>query len=67
MPQPREQLHELARSVGWQPVDAVTQTLDTLVIPEVSHNSSKVTKAMKYGVNLMTYAEYMAMVEKFKN
>ena len=67
MPQPREQLHELARSIGWRTVDAVTQTLDTLVIPEVIHNSSKVTKAMKYGVNLMTYAEYMAMVEKFKN
>ena len=67
MPQPREKLHELARSIGWQPVDAVTQTLDTLVIPEEIHNSSKVVKAMKYGVNLMTYAEYMAMIEKFKN
>ena len=67
MPQPREQLHELARSIGWQPVDAVTQTLDTLVIPEEIHNSSKVVKAMKYGVNLITYDAFMAMVEKFKN
>lgn len=67
MPQPREKLHELARSIGWQPVDAVTQTLDTLVIPEEIHNSSKVVKAMKYGVNLITYDAFMAMVEKFKN
>lgn len=67
MPQPREKLHEIARSIGWQPVDAVTQTLDTLVIPEEIHNSSKVVKAMKYGVNLITYDAFMAMVEKFKN
>lgn len=67
MPETRDQLHEIAKKIGWQPVDAVTQTLDSLVIPSDTHKSSKVAKALKYGVNLMTYDCFKAMAEKFNN
>lgn len=64
MEKPRQELMNIARSIDWKPVDAVSKGLDYLVVPNTMHRSSKVDKAMKYGVDIITYDKFVIIAQQ---
>jgi len=64
MEKPRQELMNIARSIDWKPVDAVSKGLDYLVVPNTMHRSSKVDKAMKYGVDIITYDRFVIIAQQ---
>jgi len=60
MPEKRSYYEQLAASRGYQAVDAVTKELTLLVAADPQENSSKLDKARKQNVKIMSLAEWLA-------
>ena len=63
MSAPRSELESYARSKGYQPVNAVTKELSLLVVPDVEQGdeSSKLMKARRYGIQIVTESQFRQM------
>ena len=59
MPQKRSYYHRLAEKLGFEPVKIVTRDLDILVTVNKNHTSSKIKKALGYGVKVITLDNFM--------
>lgn len=59
MPQPRSYYEDLARTKNYEPVNSVTKDLNLLVTSELDRQSSKVTKAKKLGIKIITLNEFL--------
>ena len=60
MPEKRAFYVELARSKGYASSDSVTKELTLLVAADVNENSSKLVKARKLGVKILSLDEFLA-------
>lgn len=61
----REEMEQLAASVGLAPVRSVTRTrCEVLVIAEAGTQSGKARKAQEYGKPVFTVAEFLGWVER---
>lgn len=58
MYKPRKALEIEAELKGYTAVNQVTRDLDVLVVPDLSHHSSKVATAKKYGIRIITEQEF---------
>jgi DNA ligase (NAD+) len=63
MSAPRSELESYARSKGYQPVSTVTKELSLLVVPDVEQGdeSSKLVKARRYGIQIVTESQFRQM------
>ncbi len=61
MPEKRSFYEDLARSKGFEPVDTVSKELALLVAADLNGSGSKLTKAAKLGIKVVTLAEFLAM------
>ena len=63
MSAPRSELEAYARSKGYQPVPAVTKDLSLLVVPdeEQGDESTKLVKARRYGIQIVTESQFRQM------
>ena len=59
MPEKRSYYQKLAQERGYQPVDAVTAELSLLVAMDPQENSSKLQKARKGGIPIVSLAEWL--------
>ena len=59
MPEKRSFYVELARSRGYNASDSVTKELSLLVAADVNDNSSKLVKARKLGIKILSLAEFL--------
>ena len=56
----RDELHEIARSNGWEPVKSVTKKkCDVLVAADTSSASGKARKARHFGKSIMSLADFL--------
>ncbi|MBQ1197168.1 MAG: hypothetical protein IIX47_01010, partial [Spirochaetaceae bacterium] len=60
----RSVMEELAKSIGFAPVDAVTKDLTVLVCADPNSGSSKLQKAKKNGTKIISEQEFMSMINK---
>ena len=58
---PRSEMHQAARDKGLVPVDAVTSTTKYLVVADPNSTSSKVVKARKMGVTILSEEQFWAL------
>ncbi|MBR4672929.1 MAG: hypothetical protein IKP00_00545 [Victivallales bacterium] len=58
---PRSEMHQAAREKGLVPVDAVTSTTKYLVVADPNSTSSKVVKARKMGVTILSEEQFWAL------
>ncbi|MFA6842995.1 MAG: BRCT domain-containing protein [Bacilli bacterium] len=61
MSRPRSELESLALSKGFSPKDDVSKTLSVLVVADKNSTSSKMKKAAKFGVKIITEDEFMLL------
>lgn len=61
MPEKRSFYEDLARERGYEPVDTVTATLSLLVADNPSGNSSKLQKARKNNVKIISLTEFLEL------
>jgi len=61
MPEKRSFYENLARSRGYEPADSVTSAVTLLVAADVNENSSKLKKARKMAVTIVSLDEFLAM------
>ena len=61
MPEKRSYYEELAKSKGFRAVDSVSKELSLLVAADISGASSKLTKAAKLGVKVMSLEDFLTM------
>ena len=61
MPEKRSYYEELAKSKGFLAVDTVSKELSLLVASDVEGNSSKLTKARKNGVKIVSLEDFLQM------
>lgn len=62
MSEPRDKLAQLARTKGYMPVLSVTKDLSLLVVPDDEpHDSTKLYKARRYGIQVVTESQFRAM------
>lgn len=54
----RKELSAKAEEMGYQPVDGVNKELQLLVCEDINGGSSKLVKARKLGIKLMSYEEF---------
>ncbi len=59
MPEQRSYYEDLARKNGYEPVDSVTKELSLLVAADTSDNSSKLQKARKAGIKILSLDEWL--------
>ncbi len=64
MPDKRSDLEELAEQKGYHPVKSVNKNLDILVVEDPSIESSKLKKADKYGVKIISRNEFYKIIDK---
>lgn len=58
----RSALEEYAKLKGYRPVDSVTRELDILVVPDAEdYHSDKLTKARRYGIQILTESQFRTM------
>ena len=58
----RSALEEYAKLKGYRPVDNVTRELDILVVPDAEdYHSDKLTKARRYGIQILTESQFRTM------
>jgi len=62
MPKKRSYYEDLAKQYGFEPVKTVSKKLDLLVTVTKNHSSSKVNKAKKWGVRIISLDEFLASV-----
>ena len=62
MPEKRSYYEKLAMQAGYEPVSTVTSNLTVLVAADVNDSSSKLTKARKSGVQILSLEEFLASV-----
>ncbi|HRR29188.1 MAG TPA: helix-hairpin-helix domain-containing protein, partial [Victivallales bacterium] len=67
MPMPRTYYEKLARDSSYLPVDSVTETLTLLVAMDPSENSSKLQKAKKYSIKVLSLDEWLKSIEADKS
>ena len=60
---PRSDLESYARSKGYQPTNTVTKDLTLLVVPDEEQigESSKLVKARRYGIQVVTESQFRQM------
>ena len=58
---PRSEMHQAAREKGLVPVDSVTSSTKYLVVADPNSTSSKVVKARKMGVTILSEEEFWAL------
>ena len=63
MSAPRSELESYAKTKGYQPVNSVTRDLSLLVVPdeEQEDESSKLSKARRYGIQVVTESQFRQM------
>lgn len=61
MPEKRSFYEQLARTMGYEPVDSVTARLALLVAADVNDQSSKLKNARKLGVKIISLDDFLAM------
>jgi DNA ligase (NAD+) len=59
MPEQRSYYENLARQLGYEPVDAVTKELSLLVAADISSASSKIDKAKGHGVKIQSLDDWL--------
>lgn len=59
MEQPRKYYEEIAREKGIVPISNVTSSLTYLVVSDMNSTSSKMKKAQKYGIKILSVDEFM--------
>ena len=59
MPEPRSYYEQIASERGYQPVDSVTKDLSLLVANDINSSSSKLAKAAKLSVKLMSLDDWL--------
>ena len=59
MPQPRAYYEEIAKERGFQAVSTVTSDLEILVAKDINSGSSKIKKAKKAGVKILSLDEWL--------
>ena len=60
MPEKRSYYTALAESRGYAAADSVTKDLSLLVAADLQDNSSKLVKARKLGIKIMSLEEFLA-------
>ena len=60
MPQKRSYYERLAKTRGWEPADAVTSSLSLLVAMDPAENSSKLVKARKLNIPVVSLSDWLA-------
>ena len=60
MPEKRSYYEKLAKAAGYEPADSVTSSLSVLVAADINDNSSKLVKARKAGIRIISLAEFLA-------
>jgi NAD-dependent DNA ligase len=58
---PRSEMHQAAREKGLVPVDTVTSATTYLVVADPSSTSSKILKAKKMGVTILSEEAFWSM------
>lgn len=58
MSKPRKELEADAELKGFTSVNQVTRDLDILVVPDMTHQSTKVSNAKKFGIRIITEQEF---------
>ena len=58
---PRKYYEEIALQKHFTPVNSVSKDLTYLVVADLNSNSSKMQKAKKYEINIITVEEFMAL------
>ena len=61
MDNPRKYYEEIALQKHFTPVNSVSKDLTYLVVADLNSNSSKMQKARKYEINIITVEEFMAL------
>lgn len=59
MPNPRSYYEKLAENKGYHPINSVTKDLDILVTSEIDRKSSKINKAKKLNIKIITLDEFL--------
>lgn len=59
MEQPRKYYEEIAHNKNLNPINSVSKDLTYLVVADMNSNSSKMQKAKKYGINIITVEEFI--------
>ena len=62
MDMPRKRMHDMAKSVGYNPVNNVTSSLNILVVDDINSNSSKIKKAKKYNIPIVNAKDWLAKI-----
>jgi len=63
MPDKRSVLEERAKSNGYVPLSSVTKDLDILVVEDPSVHSSKLQKAQKLGVEIISREKFYSITK----
>ena len=59
MPNPRSYYEKLAENKGYHPINSVTKDLDILVTSEIDRKSSKINKAKRLNIKIITLDEFL--------
>lgn len=59
----RSEMEQLAREIGFNPIDNVDKNLNILVCADPNSGSSKLKKAAKYGTKIISEKEFMTMIK----
>ena len=59
MPNPRSYYEKLAESKGFHAINSVTKDLDILVTSEINRKSSKIDKARKLNIQIITLDDFL--------
>ncbi len=60
MPEKRSYYEKMAQRAGYEPADSVTSSLTLLVAADPGENSSKLTKARKLGIRILSLQEWLS-------